>query len=70
VKAYQPIACHQYDYIEIACLNAYQLELELITGELVKGIAITTSIKDKQEFLVLTSNLEGRSPETMVRLIK
>ena len=50
---YSPIQCQIYDYIEIACMRHYQLDIELNSGETLTGRAITTKVKDKQEFIVI-----------------
>lgn len=50
---YTPIQCQIYDYIEIACMRHYMLDIELTNGEKITGKAITTKIKDKQEFIVI-----------------
>lgn len=56
---YSPIQCQLYDYIEIACMRHYQLDIELTSAETISGKAITTKIKDKQEFIVIeTENNE------------
>ncbi len=53
---YTPIDCGYYDYLELACLHQYTLDIELYNGESVSGIAHTTrSIKDAGEFLLLQS---------------
>ena len=54
------IKCEFHDYIEIACLFSYELQVKLMSGDEIVGIAVTTVMdKDKQEYLVLkrgTSN--------------
>jgi len=65
MSAYQPIACHKHDYLEIACLKAYRLELLLISGERIKGVAKTTSSQNQQEFLLFETNSNS---EQMIRL--
>jgi len=49
---YSPINCADYDYIEIACLYGYQLEVKLQSCTLT-GKAITTEKTAEGEFLVL-----------------
>ena len=61
---YQPIACHLFDYIEIACIRHYTLSIKLISGEKVIAKAMNTLIKNKQEFLVL----ERDSSKIKIRL--
>lgn len=50
---YQPIQCQLYDYVEIACLHGLNLDLELTSNKTITGKALTTRIKDKQEFIVI-----------------
>lgn len=52
-ETYSPIQCQLYDYVEIACMRKYRLDIELQSGEIITGKAITTKIKDKQEFIVI-----------------
>ena len=52
--SYTPIQCQLYDYVEIACMRHYRLDIELTTGEVITGKAMTTRIKDKQEFIVIS----------------
>ena len=57
---YSPIQCQIYDYIEIACMRHYQLDIELTSGETITGKAITTKIKNKQEFIVIETENEEK----------
>jgi Rho-binding antiterminator len=51
---YQPLACDLYDYLEIACLHRYRLEVELLDGTRLQGEALTTeTTASKEEFLLL-----------------
>ncbi|MFI8608560.1 Rho-binding antiterminator [Pseudomonas sp. NPDC077649] len=51
---YQPLACDLYDYLEIACLHRYRLEIELLDGTRLQGQALTTeTTASKEEFLLL-----------------
>lgn len=51
---YQPLACDLYDYLEIACLYRYRLEIELLDGTRLQGQALTTeTTASKEEFLLL-----------------
>ena len=47
------ISCEKFDYIEIACLYNYQVELILRTGERVTGIAKDTVTGKSEEHIVL-----------------
>lgn len=59
---YQPLACDLYDYLEIACLHRYQLDIELTDGSHLLGQALTTeTTTNKEEFLLVrTSDGEQR----------
>jgi len=51
---YQPLNCDLYDYLEIACLRRYQLDIELIDGQRLMARAVTTrTSSEKEEFLVI-----------------
>lgn len=52
---YQPIQCHIHDFIEIACMRHYTLDVELLTGEILRGIAETTRSFEQIEYLVLSN---------------
>lgn len=54
---YKPIQCHLYDYIEVACLRHYKLDVKLLTGEVLKGLAQTIHIINKEEYLEV--NVDG-----------
>ena len=48
----KPIACDLYDYLEIACLFQYQLEIVLKSGQRIRGVAVDTcTLPDKTEAL-------------------
>ena len=49
----QIISCQVHDYIEIACIYGYRLQLTLDNGEIIEGQALTTLTSGKQEFLVI-----------------
>ncbi|MCU0071288.1 Rho-binding antiterminator [Pseudomonas koreensis] len=51
---YQPLNCDLHDYLEIACLRGYQLDIELVDGHRLMARAVTTrTSSDKEEFLVI-----------------
>lgn len=51
---YQPLNCDLHDYLEIACLRSYQLDIELVDGQRLIARALTTrTSSDKEEFLVI-----------------
>jgi Rho-binding antiterminator len=45
--------CDLQDYVEIACMFHYQLELELHSGKRLIGRAHDTKVEEKVEYLVL-----------------
>lgn len=54
MPTYQPLNCDLHDYLEIACLRGYQLDIELIDGERLIARAVTTRTSaDKEEFLAV-----------------
>ncbi|WP_434597385.1 Rho-binding antiterminator [Pseudomonas sp. R4-83] len=51
---YQPLNCDLHDYLEIACLRGYQLDIELTDGQRLTARAVTTRTSgDKEEFFVI-----------------
>ena len=66
---YSPIQCQLYDYIEIACMRHYQLDIELTSRETITGKAITTKIKDRQEFIVIETE-NNKKQEIRLDLVK
>mgnify|MGYP001038197422 CR=1 FL=1 len=56
MERYQPLNCDLYDYLEIACMHAYPLRVELVDGREFQAQAITTrTAPSKEEFLTLRS---------------
>ncbi|MET0777207.1 Rho-binding antiterminator [Pseudomonas sp. UMAB-40] len=54
MNAYQPLNCDLHDYLEIACLHGYRLDVELNDGSRLVAKALTTrTSSDKEEFLCL-----------------
>jgi Rho-binding antiterminator len=55
---YTPIACHIHDYIEIACVYGFEIELILHQGKRLRGYARTTRTgADHHEYLLLETAL-------------
>ena len=50
------ISCEKFDYIEMACMFNYTVELKLVTGHSISGIATDTVTGSEQEQLVLTDD--------------
>ncbi|GAA0397936.1 Rho-binding antiterminator [Cocleimonas flava] len=69
---YNPIQCQLYDYIEIACLRHYKLSIKLLDGSEIQGRAETTRIADKQEFLLISTEVASDINQdiTQIRLDK
>ena len=66
---YQPLACALYDYLEIACMHCYQLDIELVDGSRLQGQALTTeTTASKEEFLLLRTTA-GEQRLRMDRLL-
>ncbi|MFJ7283636.1 Rho-binding antiterminator [Pseudomonas sp. NPDC099000] len=54
MNAYQPLNCDLHDYLEIACLHGYRLDIELNDGARLDAKALTTRTSSaKEEFLCL-----------------
>jgi Rho-binding antiterminator len=55
------ISCDKYDYIEIACMHRYPVEITLNTGATLNGTAIDTARNDKRQecIKILTDDLES-----------
>ena len=53
------ISCHQYDYIEIACMHHLSIELILKNGDVVSGVATDTKRNaNRDECIVVNVNSE------------
>jgi Rho-binding antiterminator len=49
-----PISCDLHDYIEVACMRNYRVELVLKGGEVIEGKALDViTSPEKQEFLII-----------------
>ena len=65
MNTYQPLSCDMHDYLEIACMYGYHLQVEGIDGCSYAARALTTrTAASKEEFLVL----RGDSGQFEVRL--
>lgn len=57
MNVYQPLNCDLHDYLEIACLHHYDLQIEMIDGQGFAAKALTTrTAASKEEFLVLRND--------------
>jgi transcriptional antiterminator Rof (Rho-off) len=52
---YRPIDCSAYDYLEIACMDRYRVDLQLEDGE-ASGTADGLETRAGQEFLRITAH--------------
>ncbi|MDO6548708.1 Rho-binding antiterminator [Pseudoalteromonas carrageenovora] len=53
------ISCHQYDYIEIACMHRLNIELALKNGDSVCGVATDTKRNvNRDECIAVNVNSE------------
>ena len=55
------ISCHEYDYIEIACMYRYEVKVCMVDNTEITGIALdTTRNEKKQECLKLSIKKETK----------
>jgi Rho-binding antiterminator len=58
------ISCDLHDYVEVACLRHYRLELVLKGGEVLEGKALDVMTSpDKREFLVIDNGGQKQEVE-------
>lgn len=61
---YQPMDCDLHDYLEIACLRGYRLNVVLVDGaEFVAKAVTTRTATSKEEFLVMERESEQEGKE-------
>lgn len=61
MNTYQPMNCDLYDYLEIACLRGYRLDIELKDGARLEARALDTRTSaEKEEFLILERRTASR----------
>lgn len=54
MNTYRPLDCDLYDYLELACLHGYRLQIELVEGAGFVARALDTrTAPSKEEFLLL-----------------
>lgn len=66
---YQPLACDLYDYLEIACMHHYQLDIELVDGAHLQGEALTTETTASKEEFLLVRTADGEQRLRMDSLL-
>lgn len=52
IEPYVPIGCGDYEYIELACMDRYEVEVVKQDGT-VRGLAVTTEANDTGEYLIV-----------------
>jgi Rho-binding antiterminator len=50
---YVPISCADYEPLEIACLDRYEIELTTRDGRMIVGKAVDLAVRPAEEFLVV-----------------
>jgi Rho-binding antiterminator len=61
------LSCNHYDFVEIACMHHYPLEIELKDGEVVSGNALDTGINGcRQECIKIV--VTGKSEPAFIVL--
>ncbi|TLM77699.1 Rho-binding antiterminator [Microbulbifer harenosus] len=69
MSEYQPLNCDQHDFLEIACMHRYRLQVELMDGTSFVAKALDTrTAPSKEEFLILETD-EGRQEVRLDRLL-
>ncbi|WP_419710987.1 Rho-binding antiterminator [Pseudomonas sp. NFX224] len=65
MNTYQPMNCDLYDYLEVACMRGYRLDVELKDGTRLEAKALDTrTSSEKEEFL----RLETANGQQEIRL--
>ncbi|MET1080711.1 MAG: Rho-binding antiterminator [Pseudomonas sp.] len=65
MNAYRPLDCDLHDYLEIACLYGYRLQVEWLDGPSFDARALTTRTSAQQEEFLC---LQGAQGERAIRL--
>ncbi|AKJ98891.1 Rho-binding antiterminator [Pseudomonas sp. WP18] len=60
MNTYQPLNCDLHDYLEIACLYGYTLDIELTDGQRLNARAITTRTAPTREEFLDVETADGR----------
>ncbi|MFK0033682.1 Rho-binding antiterminator [Pseudomonas monteilii] len=69
MTAYQPLNCDLHDFLEIACMHGYRLQVEMIDGQRFIARALDTrTAPSKEEFLVLQDDA-GKQEVRLDRLL-
>lgn len=69
MNAYRPLNCDLHDYLEIACMHGYRLQVERLDGTSFVARALTTrTAASKEEFLVLQGD-DGKQDVRLDQLL-
>jgi Rho-binding antiterminator len=60
MSTYKPLHCDLHDYLEIACLCGYTLDIELTDGQRLTARAITTRTSSTREEFLEVETTDGR----------
>ncbi|WP_434672764.1 Rho-binding antiterminator [Pseudomonas sp. R1-15] len=69
MDTYKPLHCDLHDYLEIACLCGYMLDIELIDGQHLTARAITTRTASTREEFLEVETADGRQEIRLDRLL-
>ncbi len=59
MKPYVPIGCGDFEYIELACMDRYEIDVVKLDGT-VRGLAVTTQTNRTGEYLIIELDNEQR----------
>ena len=69
MDAYQPLNCDLHDYLEIACIRGYQLDIELVDGGRLQAKALTTRTASSKEEFFCVETADGQQDIRLDRML-
>ena len=69
MSTYKPLHCDLHDYLEIACLCGYTLDIELTDGQRLTARAITTRTAPTREEFLEVETTDGRQEIRLDQLL-
>lgn len=69
MSTYKPLHCDLHDYLEIACLYGYTLDIELTNGQPLTARATTTRTSSAQEEFLEVETTSGRQEIRLDQLL-
>ncbi|CAH0311989.1 Rho-binding antiterminator [Pseudomonas brassicacearum] len=69
MSTYKPLHCDLHDYLEIACLCGYTLDIELTNGQRLTAQTITTRTSSTREEFLEVETAEGRQEIRLDQLL-